>query len=98
MLLQADPVILNALREDISNEDISTNAVMPRKASGEVELIGKEDGVVAGLDVFARVFELLDEETETEFTVKMGKKSERDRRWGRSGEIYVFFCPGSGQL
>ncbi len=90
MLLQADPVILNALREDISNEDISTNAVMPRKASGEVELICKEDGVVAGLDVFARVFELLDEETETEFYCEDGEKVRAGQKMGKvRGDIRV---------
>ena len=90
MLLQADPVILNALREDISNEDISTNAVMPRKASGEVELICKEDGVVAGLDVFARVFELLDEETETEFYCEDGEEVRAGQKMGKvRGDIRV---------
>ena len=63
MKLQADNLIRLALQEDITSEDVSTNAVMPTVQMGEVELIAKEDGVIAGLDVYARVFELLDEKT-----------------------------------
>ncbi len=80
MKLNADDLILAALKEDITSEDISTNSVMPHYQLGEVELICKEDGVIAGLDVFKRVFELLDEKTEVTFTcidgdtVKNGQK------------------------
>ena len=80
MKLNADHLILNALKEDITSEDISTNSVMPHYQLGEVELICKEDGVIAGLEVFKRVFELLDEKTEITFscqdgdTVKNGQK------------------------
>ena len=80
MKLNADDLILNALKEDITSEDISTNSVMPHYQLGEVELICKEDGVIAGLEVFKRVFELLDEKTEVTFscqdgdTVKNGQK------------------------
>ena len=80
MKLNADNLILNALKEDITSEDISTNSVMPHYQLGEVELICKEDGVIAGLEVFKRVFELLDEKTEITFscqdgdTVKNGQK------------------------
>ena len=80
MKLNADDLILNALKEDITSEDISTNSVMPHYQLGEVELICKEDGVIAGLEVFKRVFELLDEKTEITFscqdgdTVKNGQK------------------------
>ena len=56
MKLNADDLILMALKEDITSEDISTNAVMPEKKKGTVELLCKQDGVIAGLDVFARVF------------------------------------------
>ena len=56
MKLQADNLIRLALQEDITSEDVSTNAVMPMVQMGEVELIAKEDGVIAGLDVYARVF------------------------------------------
>lgn len=80
MKLCADELILNALKEDITSEDISTNSVMREYKKGEVELICKQDGVIAGLDVFKRVFELLDENTECIFyckdgdTVKNGEK------------------------
>ena len=72
MKLNADNLILSALQEDITSEDITTNSVMPCYQLGEVDLICKEDGVIAGLDVFKRVFELLDEKTEVTFTVKDG--------------------------
>lgn len=80
MKMNADELILQALREDITSEDITTNSVMPNYAAGEVDLICKQDGVIAGLDVFKRVFELLDEKTEVIFycqdgdTVKKGDK------------------------
>jgi len=78
--MNADELILLALREDITSEDITTNSVMPHYQAGEVDLICKQDGVIAGLDVFKRVFELLDEKTEVLFyckdgdTVKNGEK------------------------
>ena len=78
MQLNADELILGALREDISSEDVTTNSVMPTYRLGEVELLAKQDGVIAGLGVFKRVFELLDEKTQTVFyfqdgdTVKKG--------------------------
>ena len=70
MKLQADNLIRLALQEDITSEDVSTNAVMPTVQMGEVELIAKEDGVIAGLDVYARVFELLDEKTVVTFLLQ----------------------------
>lgn len=70
--LNVDPLILSALREDITSEDVSTNSVMPHPQQGEVELICKEDGVICGLQVFERVFTLLDEATCTEFFVEDG--------------------------
>ena len=66
MQLQADKLIRMALEEDITSEDVSTNAVMPTNVKGTVDLIAKEDGVIAGMDVYARVFKLLDEDTEIE--------------------------------
>ena len=66
MQLQADKLIRMALEEDITSEEVSTNAVMPTKVQGTVDLIAKEDGVIAGMDVYARVFKLLDEDTEIE--------------------------------
>lgn len=74
MKIQADELIMQALREDITSEDITTNAVMPEKKQGEVELICKQDGIIAGLWVFERVFTLLDPETKTEFYVEDGEK------------------------
>ena len=70
--LQADKLIRQALEEDITSEDVSTNAVMPAYKKGEVQLICKQDGVIAGLDVFARTFTLLDENTEVKFFAKDG--------------------------
>ena len=63
MKMNADNLILQALKEDITSEDVSTNSVMPDYCEGEVELIAKENGIIAGLNVFARVFELLDGKT-----------------------------------
>ena len=70
--LQVDHLILEALREDISSEDVTTNSVMREAVAGEVDLICKQDGVIAGLDIFKRVFELLDAETKVEFFCKDG--------------------------
>ncbi len=72
MKLNVDPYILSALKEDITSEDVSTNAVMPNACLGEVDLICKEDGIICGLQVFARVFELLDDKVEITFFVKDG--------------------------
>lgn len=77
MKLQAEPLILMALREDITSEDVSTNAIMPEECQGEVELICKQDGVIAGLDVFARTFTLLDDKTWFEFFAKDGDKVQK---------------------
>ena len=72
MRLNADELIKMALREDISSEDVSTNAVMPEAKAGEVELIAKQDGIICGMDVYERVFKLLDENTVVEKYVKDG--------------------------
>ena len=72
--LNVDPLILSALKEDITSEDVSTNSVMPHPQAGEVDLICKEDGIICGLQVFERVFTLLDEKTEVEFFVKDGEE------------------------
>ncbi len=72
MKLNVDPFILSALKEDITSEDVSTNAVMPNACLGEVDLICKENGIICGLQVFARVFELIDDKVEIEFFVKDG--------------------------
>lgn len=64
MTLNVDELILSALREDISSEDVTTNAVMPKGRRGEAQLICKQDGILSGLFVFQRVFELLDQDIE----------------------------------
>ncbi|MBQ4119341.1 MAG: carboxylating nicotinate-nucleotide diphosphorylase [Clostridia bacterium] len=82
MKLNANDLILAALKEDITSEDISTNSVMPNYQLGEVELICKEDGVIAGLDVFKRVFQLLDEKTEVIFTCADGDTVKNGQKLG----------------
>ena len=67
MQLNADHLIRQALAEDITSEDITTNAVMREAVQGEVQLICKQDGIIAGLQIFERVFTLLDEKVTVEF-------------------------------
>ena len=74
MKLNADELIMMALKEDITSEDVSTNAVMPEYCKGQVDLICKQDGIVAGLQVFERTFTLLDPDTKVEFFCKDGDK------------------------
>ena len=88
--LQLDDYILNALKEDITSEDVSTNAVMPNAKQGIVELICKEDGIVCGLDVFERVFTLLDEKTVFETELKDGDEVKNGQLMGVvKGDIRV---------
>ncbi len=82
MKLNADNLILLALQEDITSEDITTNSVMRQYQLGEVELICKEDGVIAGLDIFKRVFELLDDKSEVTFTCKDGDEVKNGQKLG----------------
>lgn len=90
MKLNVDPFILSALKEDITSEDVTTNAVMPAATRGEVDLICKEDGIICGLDVFARVFELLDEKTEITFFVKDGDEVKAGQQMAKvRGDIRV---------
>ena len=90
MLLNADELIKLALREDISSEDVTTNAVMRTYQKGEVELICKQDGIIAGLEVFKRVFELLDAETQVEFYAKDGEEVKNGQLIGKvTGDIRV---------
>lgn len=90
MMMNADELILLALKEDITSEDITTNAVMRQKKMGEVELLCKQTGVIAGLDVFARVFQLLDPDTEVEFYAKDGYRVEKGQLLGLvKGDIRV---------
>jgi len=74
MRLNADDLILQALKEDITSEDITTNAVMKEPQKGEVQLLCKQNGIIAGLGVFERVFQLLDDQAEAAFTVKDGEE------------------------
>ncbi len=90
MKMNADELILQALREDITSEDITTNSVMPHYQAGEVDLICKQDGVIAGLEVFKRVFELLDEKTEVIFSCKDGDTVRKGEKLGLvRGDIRV---------
>jgi len=90
MNLNVDTLLNQALREDISSEDVSTNAVMPCAKAGEVELIAKQDGIIAGLDVFARVFYLLDKDTKVAFNVKDGDEVKKGDKLGKvTGDIRV---------
>ena len=82
MLTNADPLIRMALAEDITSEDISTNAVMREAKQGEVDLICKEDGIIAGLSVFKRVFTLLDADTEVTFFCQDGDAVKQGQKMG----------------
>ena len=90
MNLNVDHLILQALREDITSEDITTNSVMPGYRLGEVDLICKQDGVLAGLDVFKRVFELLDAKTVFDMQAKDGDMVKNGQFLGKvTGDIRV---------
>ena len=90
MTLQADHLILAALKEDISSEDVSTNSVMKEAVDGEVDLICKQDGIIAGLGTFKRVFELLDENVIVEFYCKDGDEVKNGQLMGKvKGDIRV---------
>jgi nicotinate-nucleotide pyrophosphorylase (carboxylating) len=90
MKMQADKLIRMALQEDITSEDVSTNAVMRSAVKGTVDLIAKEDGIIAGLDVYARVFQILDEKTEISFNFKDGEAVKKGDLIGTvTGDIRV---------
>lgn len=90
MKLNADDLIMSALREDISSEDVSTNAVMPEYREGTVDLICKQDGVICGLYVFKRVFELLDDKIRVELFFNDGDKVKNKDLVGKvTGDIRV---------
>ena len=90
MKMQADKLIRMALQEDITSEDVSTNAVMRSAVKGTVDLIAKEDGMIAGLDVYARVFQILDEKTEISFNFKDGEAVKKGDLLGTvTGDIRV---------
>ena len=90
MKMQADKLIRMALQEDITSEDVSTNAVMRSAVKGTVDLIAMEDGIIAGLDVYARVFQILDEKTEISFNFKDGDAVKKGDLLGTvTGDIRV---------
>lgn len=90
MKLKVDPLILMALDEDITSEDVSTNSVMPTATMGEVELICKEDGILCGVQVFSRVFTILDEKTEITLFAQDGDKIAKGQLIGKiRGDIRV---------
>ena len=74
LLCNVDPLILSALKEDITSEDVSTNSVVKGPVQGTADLICKEEGIICGLDVFARVFELMDPATKVELLKQDGDK------------------------
>ena len=90
MKIQADHLILEALKEDISSEDVTTNSVMKEAVAGEVDLICKQDGIIAGLEVFERVFTLLDPDTKVELYYKDGEEVKNGQLMGKvKGDIRV---------
>ena len=72
MKINVDDYIINTLKEDITSEDVSTNAVMPENKQGKADLICKQDGIVCGLDVFERTFKILDDTSRFEANFKDG--------------------------
>ncbi|MCM1544952.1 MAG: carboxylating nicotinate-nucleotide diphosphorylase [Ruminococcus sp.] len=91
--LNVDPLIMSALREDITNEDVSTNSVMPTAQKGEVDLICKQDGVICGLQVFSRVFTLLDDKTIIELFAEDGDEVKNGQLLAKVyGDIRVLLC------
>ena len=90
MQCNADHLIRQALAEDITSEDITTNAVMRTAVQGEVQLICKQDGIIAGLQVFERVFTLLDETASVQFYCKDGDEVKNGQQMGTvRGDIRV---------
>lgn len=91
--LNVDPLILSALREDITSEDVSANAVMREAQMGEVELIAKEDGVICGLQVFERTFTLLDNNVTFDMKVKDGDDVKKGQLMAvLRGDIRTLLC------
>ena len=91
--LNVDPLILSALKEDITSEDVSANSIMKNSQQGEVDLICKEDGIICGLQVFERVFTLVDENTKAEFFVEDGEEVKNGQLLGKlRGDIRVLLC------
>ncbi len=94
MLTNADPLIRMALDEDITSEDISTNAVMREAKQGEVDLICKEDGIIAGLSVLNVFLRYSDSDTEITFFCQDGDEVNKVRKWASCEATSVFSFPG----
>lgn len=93
MTLNVDPYIRSALQEDITSEDVSTNSVMPEAKLGEVDLICKQDGIICGLQIFSRVFEMLDPKTKIELFAKDGDAVKAGDHMAKvTGDIRVLLC------
>ncbi|MBQ8562871.1 MAG: carboxylating nicotinate-nucleotide diphosphorylase, partial [Firmicutes bacterium] len=91
--LNVDPLILSALKEDITSEDVSANCVMKKAQAGEVDLICKEDGIICGLQVFERIFTLLDDKTRVEFFVEDGEEVKKGQVMAKIyGDIRVLLA------
>ena len=90
MKLNVDKLIMMALQEDITSEDVSANAVMPQPQQGMVDLICKQDGIICGLPIFERVFKLLDPQTHVEFFVKDGDAVKKGQKMAvLTGDMHV---------
>ena len=91
--LNVEPLIESALREDISSEDVSTNAVMPAPKAGRVDLICKQDGIICGLQVFERTFLLLDEKAVVKLYVQDGDEVKSGQLMAEVyGDIRALLC------
>lgn len=82
MKINMDDYIIHALKEDITSEDVSTNAVMPENRQGTAQLICKADGIICGLEVFARTFQLLDKTSRFETDIQDGEKVKKGQLIG----------------
>lgn len=80
MKIRADELIRSALAEDVTNEDVSTACILRERTEGQADLLCKQDGVIAGLPVFARVFTILDEKTEVTFFAKDGDQVKKGQK------------------
>lgn len=93
LTLNVDPLILGALREDITNEDVTTNSVMPCAQMGEADLICKQDGIICGMQIFERVFTLLDNSTKVNAYVKDGDTVTKGQLLAKvRGDIRTILC------
>lgn len=91
--ISVDPLILSAIKEDITSEDVTTNAIMRQPQAGEADLICKQDGIICGLQVFARTFELLDANTRVELFAKDGDEVKKGQLMAKlHGDIRVLLC------